>query len=111
MVTVSGCCEWSEVLKPQHSVQLDADWRANPGTSLVINGPLRKFALMTKQSCNNINGNASQLLIEKDAFYVDYVVVNCKLQVRWIVFPFIFSVLSSFVVGKASLLKVHETCK
>lgn len=66
---------------------------------------------MTKQSSNDINGNASQLLIEKDAFYVDYFVVNCKLQARWIGFPFIFPVLNSFVIGKASLIKLHETCK
>jgi len=33
---------------------------------------LQSLISMIKQSCGNINGNASKLLIEKDAFYVDY---------------------------------------
>lgn len=49
-----------------------ADKIAESETSLVIDLFLTKSVLMIKQSCSNINGNASQLLIEKEACYVDY---------------------------------------
>lgn len=88
---VSGLRFWScNVL-----FSLAADWIGESETSVVIDRFLMKSISMIMQCCSNINGNASQILIEKDAFYVDYVIPsNWKSQVRWI---FIFFLISDWV--------------
>ncbi|PKK29468.1 growth factor receptor-bound protein 14 [Columba livia] len=63
-MAVTGCCEWSEVQSRNVLFSLAAGWAAGSEALLVIDGFLKKSILMIKQSCSNINGNASQLLIE-----------------------------------------------
>lgn len=58
--------------------RLAADWVAESETSLVTDGFLMMSISMIKQSCSSLNGNALQLLIEKDAFYGIFYTMQLK---------------------------------